>query len=424
MSGVAAFQQSKYPTDNGAAYPANIDGDLQVMSQTAAAFAPHAVPAAASSAVLSSSAGGSLGATTYYVRISYTLGAGEVTPSTEASLAVAANNLLNVAAPAASGAVQGVTGWNVYVSTSAGTETRQNGSTPIALGTSWVEPTSGLVSGAALPAGLSQMKVLVDAGSILVSGAIVAQGQQLSALVTAPSVNPRIDRVVGDLLTGAISVVTGAENASPVPPAIPSGKFPIAQLGNLTVGMTQIGNSIITDERVQFWPKVGKQTIWVPAGAMLPRVSNGCGSIAVTETATNKVNVRSMSYANGADNFAQFNVKMPKSWDKGTVTARFYWDAASGSGNVTWGLQGLALQNNSALDTAYGTIQTVTQTLNAANQLQITADTPAITIGNSPAGEDWVSFQVKRSGSTDTLAQPALLIGLQLLINTNAQDDA
>ena len=35
--------------------------------------------------------------------------------------------------------------------TGTGTETRQNGGTAIALGTAWVEPTSGLVAGAALP---------------------------------------------------------------------------------------------------------------------------------------------------------------------------------------------------------------------------------------------------------------------------------
>lgn len=51
-----------------------------------------------------------------------------------------------------------VTGWNIYVGTSPGAETLQNNA-PIATGTPWVEPTTGLVAGAAPPgvntAGLS-----------------------------------------------------------------------------------------------------------------------------------------------------------------------------------------------------------------------------------------------------------------------------
>ena len=96
---------------------------------------------------LGTQAGGALALTTYYVKITYVDGGGESLPSTEASKSVLLNNLLTVASPAASGLA---TGYNVYVSTATGTETLQN-STPIAIGTGWVEPSTGLVSGAALP---------------------------------------------------------------------------------------------------------------------------------------------------------------------------------------------------------------------------------------------------------------------------------
>ena len=98
--------------------------------------------------VLSSVAGGALAATTYFVKITYVNPSGETTPSAEASLAVAANNLLVVTSPLAN---QNATGYNVYVSTSTNTETKQNGATPIAIGTNWTEPTTGLVTGAAMP---------------------------------------------------------------------------------------------------------------------------------------------------------------------------------------------------------------------------------------------------------------------------------
>ncbi len=97
--------------------------------------------------VLSSVAGGTLAATTYFVKITYVNPSGETAPSTEASLAVLANNLLVVTSPAAN---QNATGYNVYVSTTSNTETKQN-ATPIAIGTNWTEPTTGLVTGAAMP---------------------------------------------------------------------------------------------------------------------------------------------------------------------------------------------------------------------------------------------------------------------------------
>lgn len=104
--------------------------------------------AAPAAPTLSSTAGGTLGATTYFVKITYVNNGGETVGSLESSLAVAANNLLVVTSPSSSG---NATGWNVYVSTSTGTETKQN-TTLNTIGTNWTEPTSGLVSGSSPPA--------------------------------------------------------------------------------------------------------------------------------------------------------------------------------------------------------------------------------------------------------------------------------
>lgn len=100
-----------------------------------------------SSPSLTSVAGGTLAAATYYVKTTYVTPNGETVVSVEAGLAVAANNLLKVNSPASAG---NATGWNVYVATSSGNETLQNAS-PIALGTAWTEPTTGLISGASPP---------------------------------------------------------------------------------------------------------------------------------------------------------------------------------------------------------------------------------------------------------------------------------
>jgi hypothetical protein len=110
------------------------------------AFAQLPVP---TNGALSATAGGALGAVTYFVRSTFVNATGETLGATETSLAVGANNVLNVAPPPAP--PSGATGWNVYVSTGAGTETKQNGGVPISLAAAWVEPTTGLVAGAALP---------------------------------------------------------------------------------------------------------------------------------------------------------------------------------------------------------------------------------------------------------------------------------
>ena len=289
MGKAATFQQSAYPTDNGTAYPTNIDTDIQVVANLAAQFAPHQVPPSPGVPQLSQVAGGTIGATTYYVKTTFVTPSGETIPSSEANLAVLPNDVLVVSPPAQSGSAQGCTGWNVYVSTSTGTETKQNGSTPIALGTSWQEPATGLVAGAALPAGLSQMTILVDPGSLFVSGAIVSQAQQQSAVITAPVANPRIDRVVIDGLTGAISVITGVENASPSAPAITQGKLPCCQI-LLSVGETAIGNSTITDERM-----MGAVAAKSPTRTVL---ALGSGTY-TTPTGATRINVRMVGGGGG-----------------------------------------------------------------------------------------------------------------------------
>lgn len=103
--------------------------------------------AAPAGPTLSSSAAGTLAATTYYVRITYMTAYGETPASPEENEAVAADHVLVVDSPSS---LTGATGWNVYVGTTSGSETLQN-STPIAISTNWTEPTSGLVSGVAFP---------------------------------------------------------------------------------------------------------------------------------------------------------------------------------------------------------------------------------------------------------------------------------
>lgn len=170
--------------------------------------------------------------------------------------------------------------------------------------------------------------------------------------------------------------------------------------------------------------KAGKVSYPVAAAAMIARTTNGAAS-GTAESTTNKVMTATLDFDQSTDEFAQFTIAMPKNWDEGTVTAQFYWTAGS-TGNVVWGLQGVALSDDDAIDAAFGTAQTVTDGVTAAGDLMISAETGAITIAGTPAAGDLVVFQVYRDADngSDTLAADAKLIQVKLFITLNAADEA
>ncbi|MGH9354200.1 MAG: hypothetical protein ACRD2G_18890 [Terriglobia bacterium] len=95
---------------------------------------------APAAAALSTVSGGTVPATTYYVVVTCVNPLGETLPSPEVSLAAAAGSLLVVASPPKSGNAKG---YNVYASSSSGSEKLQNPS-PIPFGQSWTLPVAGL----------------------------------------------------------------------------------------------------------------------------------------------------------------------------------------------------------------------------------------------------------------------------------------
>jgi hypothetical protein len=169
----------------------------------------------------------------------------------------------------------------------------------------------------------------------------------------------------------------------------------------------------------------GKHIIPLLAGSMQPATTNGA-ALGSVETTTNKVLYRTLDFDTTTQEFAGFALPMPKSWNESTVTFRARWTAASGSGGVAWALQGLAVSDDDAIDTAYGTEQVVTDTLLSAGDMHTTAESSAITIAGTPAEGDVVMFRVKRvpANASDTLAVDARLIAIDLFITTNAGNDA
>jgi len=160
----------------------------------------------------------------------------------------------------------------------------------------------------------------------------------------------------------------------------------------------------------------GATNIWIPASAWIPRTTTGCG-IDSRETSTHRVNTDELLFDTTTEEYAQAMVMIPNNYNLGTVTARFYWTAASGSGGVAWGLRGRAYADDDALDQAQGTGQVVTDTLIAANDMHVTSATSAITLAGTPAANRPGQFEIYREvgNASDTLGVDARLLGVEIL---------
>lgn len=93
------------------------------------------------------------------------------------------------------------------------------------------------------------MNVVVNPGGLMIDATLVEKTAQTVGAFTAPTVNPRIDRIVIDALTGDAEIIAGAEAGSPSAPTIPDEKIPVCQVA-FVVGQTVIVNADITDERI------------------------------------------------------------------------------------------------------------------------------------------------------------------------------
>jgi hypothetical protein len=174
----------------------------------------------------------------------------------------------------------------------------------------------------------------------------------------------------------------------------------------------------------------GRQALWVPAGSMEPRTTSGAESAAL-ETTTNKVMRRVLNFDTASDEFAQFDLWLPKSYNAGTLTAQFVWSHPSTTTNfdVTWAIQGRCLNNDDASDQAFGTAVTVTDAGGTTDDVYFSPETGAVTLAGTPAKERLARFQVYRdvdgngTAGNDDLAVDARLIGVVLYLTTNAATD-
>jgi hypothetical protein len=186
--------------------------------------------------------------------------------------------------------------------------------------------------------------------------------------------------------------------------------------------LTLSANATLTGSPIE----QGVHTIWIPATAMVSRTTNGAGAGTV-EMTTNKNMLKTLDFDASTQEFAQFTIRMPTSWDEGTVTFAPVWSHPSTTTNfgVVWGLAAVAFSNDDAMDTAYGTAQTSTDTGGTTNDLYEGPESSAITVAGTPAAGDTVFFQINRTvaDGSDTMAVDARLHGIALKYTINAATD-
>lgn len=274
---------------------------------------------------------------------------------------------------------------------------------------------------------------MADLGQGLIIGRAAAAGTGAPQALTASQVKTVLSLTKSDV--GLDNVDNTADTAKPVSTAqqaaldLKSNLASPAFTGNPTAPTPTAGDndtSIATTAFVQAaFNQNEVHTVPVMAGSMITRSSNGAVR-GLTETSTNKLMYDTVDFNKDTDAFAQFWIPMPKGWDEGTVTAQFVWASASGTGNVIWSIQAVAISDDDLLDPAFGTAVSVTDGVTAASDLMQSAFTSAITIAGTPAAEDMVLFQVSRDADnvSDTLSADARLLAVRVKFTRNARDDS
>jgi len=159
------------------------------------------------------------------------------------------------------------------------------------------------------------------------------------------------------------------------------------------------------------------RNIVLMAGSGWSTTTAGCAYSTLVESTTNKENVWYADFDKDTDENMEWSIVLPNDFatdTTATITAQFVWTAASGSGNVTWACKWISYGDNEVIDAAYGTAQSVTDTLQTANYKHVSSATAAITGAGTPAAGEFAQIRVYRDVSEDGLTADARLMSVIL----------
>ena len=230
---------------------------------------------------------------------------------------------------------------------------------------------------------------------------------------------------------GALTVTTGgaADLVMSTNSGTNSGTITITDAadGDITIAPngTGVAKAVDAADATGAIKIAGKETIWIPAVAMYPNSTNGAEANQVE--LSNGPEIKVLDFDKSTDEFAQFAVAFPKSWNAGTVTFQAFFTATStDTGTTAWGVSAVALADSGDLNTAFGTqvVATAKAHSGTSNDLDVAAESGAVTIAGSPSANEYCFFQVSRDVSADDLNADARLLGIKLFFTTDAANDA
>ena len=268
----------------------------------------------------------------------------------------------------------------------------------------------------------------LPAGDVTLTGTQTLTNKTL----TSPKVGTSILDTNGNelaLLTAtgsAVNEITIANGATGNNPTI------TASGGDTNIGLAlqTKGSGVIQAEdsggNVSAVKIAGKETMWVPASAMYGATTNPADAQQVETTAT-RPDMKVLDFDKDTDEFAQFSVAMPKSWNEGTITYQVYWTPGStNTGDCIFGLQAVACGDSDTIDVAYGTAVEVTDAgIGTVEDQQISSESGAVTVAGSPAAGELTYFQLFRNANdgSDTFTADARVLGVKIFFTTDAAND-
>ncbi|MFH1462409.1 MAG: hypothetical protein ABIG08_01845, partial [bacterium] len=205
--------------------------------------------------------------------------------------------------------------------------------------------------------------------------------------------------------------------------------FTLSGNGNLIVeGEVFVGGNTtdyikFATSSIEYWgaarPK--RSIILTAAGGIVPT-----GGATQTKVDGTNHSYYVLDYTDGVASSTYWHWIMPDSFATGTVDVTIYWETATTSGDVVWGIETAGIKTNSAedVDSALGQTSTTTDTAQAnANDLG------SVTISNWANGtwdpEDYIIFRVYRDGtdSGDTMTDDARLVKVKIEYSAKEESD-
>ncbi len=172
---------------------------------------------------------------------------------------------------------------------------------------------------------------------------------------------------------------------------------------------------------------IGTQSLFIPAAYMKPLTTSGAATTQV-EVTPGKPEVAGYLFPKASAKYVQFDYVFPKQYNGGTVTIRFRWaTSATDTDSVVWNCSAVAVSNDDTIVGTYGTaVAVIDAALGAAYDECRSDASSALTISGTPAAGDRIFFKVTRdiASGSDTVAEDAILTGIEISLTTDKGNDA